>query len=277
MQPAQRLWLFPFVFCFVPSLFAQDEATRRDIKRIVEEIEIVPSLYAKEGESTQIKALPKFSAKKLQELALDKEDVFSRQRERYRTKKDRYVKDYPLRAAIFEAAEEVEKINKAELPLVFLLPKPDKKDKTKDKSLAKAKVTVLQRQSYLGSMCFKLEQVLARLSEVKIEQEKSKHWQADAHFARARLEQNLIFLYELNFSLGQIRADALPELAAGDVGWRIAFKPKVTVPEGKVKTMAKECLKRLEKMQEDYAETPWAFFAERDRKREWGMEWRTTK
>jgi hypothetical protein len=190
------------------------------------------------------------------------------------------VKDYPLRAAIFEAAEEVEKINKAELPLTFILPKPDKKLKGKEKAtseLAKEKVKMLQRQSYLGTTCFKLEQILARLSEAKIDQERSKHWQADAVFARARLEQNLIFLYELNFALGQIRADFLPEFGPGDVGWRIEFKPKVRVSEGKVKTMAKECLKRLEKMQQDYAETPWAFFAERDSKRDWGMEWRTTK
>jgi hypothetical protein len=253
-------------------VFSQDEASKKVIKRLIEEIELVPSLYAKEGETAQIKALPRFSAKKLMEFALDKEDVFSRQRERYRTKKDRYVKDYPVRAAIFEAAEEFEKINRAELPLTYSLSKPDKKGKVPND-----KAKILQRQSYLGTTCFKLEQVLARLSGAKIEQEKSKHWQADAVFARARLEANLVFLYELNFALGQIRADALPPLGPGDTGWKIAFKPKLSVPEGKAKTLAKECRKRLQKMQQDYAETPWAFFAERDSKREWGMAWVTKK
>jgi hypothetical protein len=69
----------------------------------------------------------------------------------------------------------------------------------------------------------------------------------------------------------------LPPLGPGDTGWKIAFKPKLSVPEGKAKTLAKECRKRLQKMQQDYAETPWAFFAERDSKREWGMAWVTKK
>lgn len=275
MIAAHRWLLFLFVIACVPTISAQDDASKKAIKRIVEEIELVPSLYAKEGESTQIKSLPAFSAKKLMEFALDKEDVFSRQRERYRTKKDRYVKDYPLRAAIFEAAEEIEKINGAELSLTFTMSKVEKK--IKGKKVMDDKAKVLLRQSYIGTTCFKLEQVLARLNEAKIEQEKSKHWQADALFARAPMVQNLIFLYELNFALGQIRNDTLPALGPGDTGWQISFKPKVSVPEFKVKTMAKECMKLLQKMQEDYAETPWAYFAERDGKRELGMEWRTVK
>jgi len=78
---------------------------------------------------------------------------------------------------------------------------------------------------------------------------------------------------EFNFTLGKIRADALPPLNEGEIGWYIVARPKLTIPESKVKALAKDVRNRLKKMQEDHAETPWAFFAERESRGELGMDW----
>ena len=70
----------------------------------------------------------------------------------------------------------------------------------------------------------------------------------------------------------------MPALAKDkEDGWRIVARPKITVPEGKAKTMSKERLNRLKKIQEEHAGTPWAFFAERESKRDLGMEWAAKK
>lgn len=258
-----RAMIFAFAVGMVaPLATAQDEATKKTIKRLVEEIELVPSLYATESETVAIKSLPTFSAKKLLAFALDKQDTFARQRESYRTKKDRYVRDYPLRASIFEAAEEIEKLHKADLALTI----------AKSELTPKGRAALLQRQGYLGAASARLEQVLARMNAAAREPDASKHWQADFDFARARVELNLVFLYELNYALGRFRAEKLPPLGPGETGWAIAFRPKLS-SEGKAKTLLADSRKHLVKMQQDYAETPWAYFAEREAKREPGLAW----
>jgi hypothetical protein len=49
------------------------------------------------------------------------------------------------------------------------------------------------------------------------------------------------------------------------------------VTETKAKDLVKARAKLLQKIQEDYADTPWAYFAEREGKRDLGMEWAAKK
>lgn len=65
----------------------------------------------------------------------------------------------------------------------------------------------------------------------------------------------------------------IPELAAGDDGWRIEARPKPRAMEIKAKNYFKSMKRRLKLMQEEYAETPWGHAAEKENERELGLAW----
>ena len=52
---------------------------------------------------------------------------------------------------------------------------------------------------------------------------------------------------------------------------------KINVPEATAKSYWKDRARQLTKIQEEYAGTPWAYFAERDGKRDLGMRWQPKK
>jgi hypothetical protein len=122
---------------------------------------------------------------------------------------------------------------------------------------------------------FKLDQIYERMLDLakQRDKEKSNRWQANFDFALSRLEGNIIFLMEHDYALGQIRADALPDLKKEDDGWRLTFKPKITVSEKKAKDLVKTLKNRQDKIKTDHADTPWAHFADGESQRSLGMEW----
>jgi hypothetical protein len=84
-----------------------------------------------------------------------------------------------------------------------------------------------------------------------------------------------MYLYEYNYTLGQIRADNLPELAPGQSGWRVGISgTKLSVPEPKAKSYAKETTKLWKRIQEEYPDTPWALLAERESMISLGLAWK---
>ena len=100
-------------------------------------------------------------------------------------------------------------------------------------------------------------------------------WQANFDYAQARLLSRLIYLYEYNYTLGQIRADNLPDLAPGQSGWRIGSAPKVAVKEKKVKDVYIKDLKKLwKRIETQYPSTPWALLAQREIRISLGLQWR---
>jgi hypothetical protein len=124
---------------------------------------------------------------------------------------------------------------------------------------------------------FHLESALAAVKAAGEEREKetSKRWQANFDYAQARLQSRLIYLFEYNYTLGQIRLDNLPELAPGQSGWRVGISgAKITVTEGKAKTYAKDTKKLWDRIQRDYPETPWALLAQRESMIALGLAWR---
>jgi len=262
-----------FVLCSItlvllaaPPSFAQnDDADKKTIKKILAEIELVPSLYAKGETLLTSKTAPKFSSVKLVSYPIGKINTPEKEREKWEKDKESYARENPLRAAVLEAAFETANLRDLKIFTSISTTQVTPKEKAK----------LLLGQASLGMSIFKLEQVLAHMREAAQmrEKEKSARWKVDFDFAMTRVEGNLIYLYEYNFNLGSIRADNLPELSPEHDGWKIAFRPKATVTEPKAKSYVKDRAKRLEQIQKDHPGTPWAYFAERDSKRDLGMAW----
>jgi hypothetical protein len=266
MKIAVSLFVLSIPLYWTPPLsFAQgDDADAKTVKRILPDLELVPSLYARGEAPVNSKALPKFSATKLFGYPVAKKETAEAERGFWKASKEIYTKNHPLRAAIFEAMDETDQAVK--LDLAMTLPGP---------FTPKDKAAFLQKQAGLGIALFKMKQVLQEMKEAaaKRDNEASNRWKANFDLAYTRTIGNAISLYEYNFTLGQIRADNLPELGKDDGGWKIAFKPTPFVTEANAKNGVKERAILLKKMQEDHAGTPWAYFAERDSKRDLGMAW----
>ena len=255
---------FALILLIPAATLAQDEAPKKVVKRIVEEVEIVLSLYAQGEPAVKFKALPRFSMVKLANYAAAKNQTAESEREAWKKDRATYGKDFPLRALIFEAAEETARVPR----LATEIPHP---------LTPKAKAEFFQNQQALGMALFKLEEQLTRMQEADRTKETSKRWLADFEFARARMLGNVMYLYEYNYLTGQIRADNLPELTDQHDGWRLSPRPKLHVTETKPKVFAKERGKLLQKLQEEHAGTPWAHFAEKESRGEVGLAWEPRK
>ncbi len=259
------MWL-----AFTAPAFAQDEmADDKTIRRICDEIELVPSLHARHQGAANLKGMPKYSTKKLAAYLADDAPAADKERKRWAADKEKYAKDHPHRAVIFEAMAAMEEVQKLELR-VALLGGP---------ITPKIKAGLLLEQEPIGMSMFRLEKILERMKKAEEVrgQEKSNRWLLNFDFARCRLEANLIFLYEYNFTLGTIRKDDLPELRPGDAGWRITSHPNLHIAEPKAKNYAADRAKRLRGFREDHAGTPWSFFADIEGGRLLGMEWSPAK
>jgi hypothetical protein len=176
-----------------------------------------------------------------------------------------FEKDFPLRAAYFEALEALQDSNK--IRMREILPGPID---------PKRKAAFLLEQAEPGISIFKLEQVLLKLKDAaeKRDDEVSKRWQANFDYTQARLQSRLVYLFEYSYTLGQIRADNLPELAPGQSGWRIGTGKKIAVTESKAKALSKESKKLWERIQTQYPGTPWALLAQRESMITLGLAWR---
>lgn len=249
--------------------FAQDDvADAKTIERIRAEIELVPSLHARFQGEPNLKGMPKFSAKKLAEYGAVDASA-DKERKRWAVDKKKFAEDHPLRGAVFDTMEAMEDVYKLNLRVTLL----------GGQITPKAKAAFLEEQAPIGMAIFQLEKKLKQMIEVDVArgQEKSKRWQLNFDFARTRLEANLIFLYEYNYTLGTIRRDALPELRPGDAGWRLTFHPNVQFVERKSKVYQADRTKRLQQFRTEHADTPWAFFADIEGGRLLGMEWAPAK
>lgn len=256
---------------FMSAITARgQDADLNIVTQIVKEIESLPSLYAKNAKPVAIESLPRFSAKAVTQLGVDKVLPLEKARGNWKANPEKYSRAVPLRAAYFTAADNIEQARRLIVPAVFI---------PRDALGPKSKVFFLKKQEPLGMAIFQMEQALAQIkdAEEKRDKDKSMIWRARFDWARAITEADLVFLYEYNYTLGQVRADNLPELAKSDDGWKIVFQGKSNVPEGKVKDLSKRLKKHWEQIQEEYKDTPFAWFAEREAKRDVGMTWAARK
>jgi hypothetical protein len=252
-----------------PVVPGGEAAGAASIERILEELRVMPLVRdTRAGDLNLLRAqnLPAFAVKTIDGYKPEGYQNITDLRTRFSKGKDEFAKQYPLRAAYFEALEALEESKKVQMREVLSSPVDPKR-----------KAQFLMEQSPLGISIFKLEQVLTEMKSVaeKREMETSKRWQANFDYLLARLYGRIVYLYEYNYTLGKIRGDDLPELAAGQTGWRIGISgAKVNVPDQKAKGFAKDAQKLWKHIQEEYPDTPWSLLAQRESMIALGLAWR---
>jgi hypothetical protein len=261
-EPAREIALKP------PVPPGGEAAGHAQVNNILDELKLLPPVRdTRIGEKDLLNAqnLPAFSAAKLAAYKSDGYQNINELKKRYTGNKEMFDKEFPLRAAYFEALNALEESNKIRMREVLQGPIDPKN-----------KAAFLLEQEPIGQSIFKLEQVLAQLREVadNRDAEVSKRWQANFDYTQARLQSRLVYLFEYSYTLGQIRADNLPELEPGQSGWRIGTGKKIAVTESKAKALSKESKKLWERIQTQYPGTPWALLAQRESLMTLGLAWR---
>ena len=251
-----------------PTLPGGEAAGNAMVDKMLAEIAMLPPVRdSRKAEKDLLRAdnLPPFPAKTLDFYKADGYDSIVRLREQYKKDNDGFAKKHPVRAAVFEAVDALEQSNKVNIREYLAGPINPKQ-----------KTAFLMEQQEPGIQIFEMKKALSQMKAVADERAKetSKRWQANFDYTMARLESRLVYLFEYSYILGQIRSDSLPELAAGQSGWRVGSNAKITVPEPEAKAMAKEISKLWKKVQDDYPDTPWALLAERESMMALGLQWR---
>jgi len=240
------------------------------IQSILDEINTIPPvrMSVPSGDATlRIANLPIFSAKDLEGYKAD-----------YHTKRelDEMIKinpdKYVLRQAVLDAAQALR----------------DNAKFTMEESLTSSggpispalKKQFLQKQKEPGLAIFELERALGKLQDAGKERDKepSKRWHAHYDYALARLMGRLVYTYEYNYILAEVRGDRLPELDPKiHNGWRVASRQRISINESKVKDMAKTIGRTWKRIAEEHAGTPWAIMAKRESLTALGLEWKPSR
>ncbi len=178
-------------------------------------------------------------------------------------------KDFPLRVAVFEAAQKLDESHRLNLRETIAKPGAAGFD-------GKFKTSILKESEAPSKADFEIKEMLAtfdELSEKMRDKEESKRWLAHFDYTHARLKGRVIQLNEFLFLLAQIRGDGMPEIKDNQAGWRIGARAKVTTNEQKIRDMAKAIGKDWDKIAKRYPNSPWAVLAKRERLYLVGLEW----
>jgi len=243
-------------------------ASFAQVDKILEELRRLPPVReTRLGDEKLLRAtnLPPFSAKTLAEYKGDDKATVTELLPVFDKDPDDFSEKQPLRGAVLGAIKALEESNKIKMR------------ETLDGPIdPKGKAKFLAEQKEPGLMIFELEKALGIMKTVADERakEKSKRWQANFDYTMARLEARLVYLFEYSYALGQIRSESLPELQAGQTGWRVGSRKKIQVPEPKAKQLAKDVSKIWKKIEDDYPGTPWELLARRESLIAIGLEWR---
>jgi hypothetical protein len=261
--------LAPQITLKPPTVPGGNVAGAAQVNNILDELRILPAVRdTRAGDVNLLRAqnLPAFSAEKLDGYKNDGYQNLADLEKRYKANNEAYAKEFPLRAAYFEALAALQDSQKVKMRETLNSPIDGKR-----------KGEFLKEQEPLGISIFRLKGALAAIKEAndKREMETSKRWQANFDYVQARLQSRLVYLFEYNYTLGQIRADNLPELAPGQSGWRVGISgSKLNVTENDAKDLAKKTKKLWDKIEESYPDTPWSLLAQRESKIALGLTWK---
>jgi hypothetical protein len=258
----------PLVSPKEPKAAGGDAAPIAQVNSILDFFKELPAVReTRTGDRNVLNAryLPVFGAKKLDSYKPDGYKDMAELQKRYASNKEEFAKEFPLRAAVFDAVEALQASNKIKMFEVQRSPV------TQDR-----KNNVRQEQELLGMSTFSLEKALADLKAAGEERDKetSRRWQANFDYTRARLQSRLVYLIEYNYVLSRVRADDLPELAPGQTGWRVGTGKKIAVNEAKAKDFAKDTKKLWDRIMNQYPDTPWSLLAQREKEITLGLQWR---
>ncbi|HWY85126.1 MAG TPA: caspase family protein [Gemmataceae bacterium] len=240
-------------------------AGQATIKSILGEINRLPPVRVSQKQ-VQAASLPGFSAKVLEDYQAD----YKNWPELVEMAKDK--EKYPLRAAVLEAIRVLQASEK--ITLRETLTNPGGGVITPQ---IKSQFAATQKEP--GIMIFHMETALADLKaagELRAK-EPSKRWLANYDYALARLMSRLVYIYEYNNILAQVRADSLPPLEPIHHGWRVGSQKKVQINEPKVKDLVKNISKTWKRIAEENPGTPWAVLAARENMTALGLVWRASR
>jgi hypothetical protein len=132
---------------------------------------------------------------------------------------------------------------------------------------------VLRDQTQAAALQAELTDVLEDLKTAgeKGRATENRRWQANYDATLARLQAQIVFMFEYQSMLGQMRKE-LPPLAAGQNGWKLV--PQRTLqgdPEGK--RLAREMAKLLDQIIAENPGTPWETLAKRLKETPLSVEW----
>ena len=216
-------------------------------------------------------ALPALPKDKLDEYPDEGFNPFSG-----KTDKDSLAKakaKYPFRVAAFEASSKIRET--MDLRMKEYIPNPGGGafDTNRKKQFLSE-----QKEPALAILDLKeMRDDMKKLDEDR-EKETNKRWLAHFDMAKARLMSRLIYIFEYDNLIAQIRTDALPPLEDKiHVGWRVNTSNKVQIKEAEVKAMVKEVAKIWTRIEKDYPLTPWAIIAKREKNIAMGMSWVPTR
>ena len=185
---------------------------------ILQEISIIPQVReTRAGDINLLRAqnLPAFSADKLDGYKADGYQNLTDLEKKFKGNSDAFGKDFPLRAAYFEALMALQDSQKVKMRESLTSPVDPKR---------KAAFLLEQERRWV---CLDL-QAEGGPCRHQGSQRKAARWRRRGAGRRTSITCKPacaiaadLSLFEYNYTLGQIRADNLPELAPGQSGWRI--------------------------------------------------------
>jgi hypothetical protein len=237
-------------------------ASAAQVRKILDELNLVPPIRPARDAKDELtpETLPPFPAKTLEVYLVDYMAL---------AEIEQNPAKYPLRVAVLKAARVLrQNADKFRMKEVF-----------NGNTSAQIKKQVLQEQVDPGKNILALKDALDDLKAAGADRgkEASKRWQANYDYVLARLESRLVYVYEYNYVLAQIRSDSLPPLVNGATGYRLGAKKKVGIPEPEVKDWVKEIDRTWQRLAKQHPNTPWAIVANRERMTALGLEWRPTR
>ncbi len=235
------------------------------VKNILEELNQVPPVKASK---TPLVAsnLPAFDSKVLEAYKAD----YKTWAELTNMAKDK--EKYPLRAAVLDAIQVLRDSEK-------IVMKESLTNPAGGTITQQIKTQFAATQKEPGIMIFQMEKALADLKaagEMR-DKETSKRWLANYDYTLARLQSRLVYIFEYNYVLAEVRSDSLPALEPVHNGWRVGSQKKVRVNETKVKDMVKNISKTWKRIAEENPGTPWAILASRENMTALGLVWRPSR
>jgi hypothetical protein len=244
-----------------------DLATAAQMKGILDFFSGLPAVReSRAGDQNVLSRFPPFKKSKLENYKSDSDKEFQDLFNQYKSDKAGYSKEFPLRAAVFDAIESMQDSSKLRVREVLF----------KADSDPKRKAAFLLEQEPIGVSIFKLEGSHRRFLKAgeQRDMETSRRWQAHYDYTQARLQSRLVYLIEYSYTLAAIRRDDLPELAMGQTGWRLGTGKRISVSEKKAKDLVKDNKGIWARIIDQYPETPWSVLAAREKEIPLGLEWR---